>query len=1131
VGKTNAVKEKIGAYLSLREKGKSAIFLVPEQSNLQVERDITLTFGNQIGQVCEVLSFKRLCHRVFSQTGNLANLYIDKGAAKLIMGLAVKKVHSKLKTFDRAAATLTFLDDLMEAVAEWKSCEITPNALAKTAEEENDEGLKDKLSDLALLYSAYEEILKEGYLDPRDDIDRMCDKLVESRFLEGKTVFVDGFWSFSPQELRAMGKMMEVAQDVYITLPLSQKDYSLQYGVFSGPKRTYDKICRIAHELGVPVTTTQLSKSHRFQSEELKALEERLFSYRPEVYEKKAEHITLCTCENVFSEVEYASSQIMRLVRERGYAFSDFTIIARDLNTYGDVLKAVFSRCRIPLFISQRKNIITKPILLLVLSALETVQNRFGGDSLFRLMKTGMYTVTREEGDILENYAILWNIRGRAWEKDFGMHPDGFYKVFDEKAKERLNTINLIRKKAVDPLIGLTEELKGKHDAKSMCTVLYRFLLDCQVTEKIKELTDRLSLEGQLDLCAEYGQLWQVLMTALDQMAGILGSQKIELGEFCELLKLILSGYDIGIIPTSLDEVTVGSADQICPPQAKCVFLLGVNDGQFPKVEPRGGLLTEEERETLQKRGLSLSKTAQEKLFDEQFLMYSAVCAASQEVYFCCPRADMAGQGLEPSQIIWKLLGLFPHLNRTEETEITPLERIQSKEDAIHLAAQNYSMKNELVKEDGEYRALYRLLEEEESLKEWSISLAKAHSRKNLPKLSARLQKRLEAQAKYQSPSQIERFYSCRFAYFMQYMLRAKPRVPIYVSGAEIGIFVHAVLEDFFERLKESKTDPVSLSKEERDRLIKDIVARNIEKIFIGIDIASARFRYLFYRIARLITTVIDNMIEELSGSDFKPVEFELDIGGSGEGIASYTITTQEGFRIRVGGKVDKIDGYEKDGRLFIRVVDYKTGNRVFDYTDVLNGLNLQMLIYLFAVCKNGDKRYQKEIKPAGVLYLHVHEPVVALDKTATEEQVEKEVQKALKMNGLILNDTEIINAMEHDISKEAKFIPVTLSKSGEWGAYAISDKQFANLNSHIEKMIQKMGSQLYGGDIAINPYIRGGKTPCTYCDYKAACLFDLTNGHNKFRNIKKINRQEFFERIGGVEIGDEVDAEPGKSH
>lgn len=1131
-GKTNAIKEKIAARLTAQKKEKNAILLVPEQSNLQMEREMSLTFGNPIGEVCEVLSFTRLCHRVFTLTGNMAQMYIDKGAARLIMGLAVKKVQDQLLVFNRAAKNPKFLDDLMEAVTEWKSCEVSPTQLMESITAVDGEGLKNKLADLSLLYSAYEELLQKGYADPRDDIDRMCDKLTESRFLEEKTVYIDGFWSFSPQEMRAIGQMMGVCRDIYITLCVPSQDYDLQYGVFSGPKRTFDKICRMAGELSLPVEITKLEPCLRFRYEELNALEERLFSYHPDIYEKKAEHITLFTCENYFSEVEYAASQIKRLVREKGYGFSDFTVIARDLSTYGDVLEAVFSRCQIPLFVSRRKEIITKPILLLVLAALETVRDSFEGDSLFRLIKTGVYTITREEGDLLENYAILWNIRGRNWEKDFVMHPDGFYRKFDEKSQKKLEEINNIRRKVVEPLKRLGEELKNQSDAKGMCALLYRFLLDCRTPEKIKELTDRFLKEGQLDLCAEYGQLWDVFITVLDQMANIMGDSKLSLGEFYELFKLVLSGYDIGTIPTSLDEVTVGSADKICPPQAKCVILLGVNDGLFPKVEKSGGIFAEEERAALAKSGLALAKPARERLVDEQFLMYSAICAASEEVYFCCPRADMAGQRLEPSQIIWKLRAIFPHFTQVEETAMTPLERIHSKEDALHLAAESFSIKQKLMAKDEQYQALYQMMEQEEGLQDWNRRLHEAHSRKNMPKLHANLQNRLAAQAKYQSPSQIERFYSCRFAYFMQYMLRAKPRAAIYVSGAEIGIFVHAVLEDFFERLKEKNIEAKDLAKEESDQLIREIVALNIEKIFVGINVASARFRYLFYRITRLITVVIDNMMQELGSSDFKPIEFELDIGGSGEGIASYSIETKEGFTINVAGKVDKIDGYEKDGRLYIRVVDYKTGARVFDYTDILNGLNLQMLIYLFAVCKNGPKRYQKEIKPAGVLYLHVHEPIMKMDKTATDEQVEKEVQKVLKMNGVILNDNDVINAMEHDISGAAKFIPVSLSKSGDWGSYAISKEQFERLNRHVEDAVRKMGSLVFGGDISINPYLKGGgKNPCTYCDYKAACLFDISNGQNRFRSMKKVTRQGFFEGIGGEENGDELDSQPEKCY
>ena len=1123
--KTTFIKQEIGKLLSEKTQGKKAVLLVPEQSNLQMEKEMTEAFGNPIGRVCEVLSFNRLCHRVFSITGNTTNTYIDSGAQKLIMGLALKKVKEQLQIFGRAAEAPVFLDNLADAQSECKSAGVTAALLCDSALHAKSP-LKEKLSDLGLVFKAYEEILKQGYLDPRDDIDRMCENLQKSGFLQGKKIYIDGFWSFSAQQYRVIEQMLLAGCDVCMTLCLPSSQYTEAFGTFSGPQRTFETMQKMAKRAGQDIQITQMEEAHRFKNPELLAMEERLFSPSGEVYNEEAGHITLYTGENIFAEVEYVAGQIQRLVREQGYRYGDFVLIARDTAAYGDVLRAVFSKSRIPLYVSQREEIVTKPVLLLVLSALDTVCSRFEGDALFRLIKTGLYVLEREEGDILENYAIMWNVQGKKWRADFTMHPDGLNREFDDKSREKLKKINEMRERAMAPLLQLEKEIEAQKTAKSICGALYRFLVGAQIPQKIEALTTRLMEEGeQLALCAQYGQLWDILMNAIDQMAAIMGDAPMSPLEFNGLFSLVLSGYDVATIPTSLDEVTVGSADQICPPESKCVFLLGVNDGLFPKVRGAQGIFSEEERGQLDNLGVFMGKSTREKLFDEQFLMYSAVSIASNEVYFCCPRADMAGQALLMSQVAHTLLVLFPRLNRVEGSEIGIFDQMQSPDSIMRIAAENYYNRQHLMKKEEDYGVLYRLLESEEAFKSWNDRLTCASQKGNAPWLMLCLPENIGEKEKNLSPSKIEKFYSCHFAYYMQYLLRARVRRPIYVSGAEIGIFVHAVLEEFFQYLKDHAIADVAGQKEKRDALVQEMVTKNIMKIFRDVSIEAPRFQYLFKRLTNLLGGVIDNMLEEMSSSDFRPLEFEFDIGGEGEEPNSCHLTASDGIDVKITGKVDKIDAYEKDGRMFIRVVDYKTGAKYFDYTEVLNGLNLQMLVYLFAVCKKGEINWHKEAVPAGVLYLHVHEPVVAAEKNVTEEHLQGEIYKELRPSGLIINDTSIIEAMEHDIDGSARFIPVNITKSGGLGSYAVSPAQFACINRHVEETIKQMAALVHSGDIAINPYLKkNGQTPCTYCDFKPACLFDITDGSNGFRKMKNITREDFFKQIGGGDDGSAMD-------
>lgn len=1088
-GKTTALLKAIAAAGGERPQ----LLIVPEQHSHDMERRLCAIAGNQVSRFAEVLSFTRLASRVFSVVGGLAAPTLDAGGRLLLMYSALQSVCSRLKVYGRPSRRPEFLSGLIATVDELKSCQVTPAHLAAAGEDAlGSEG--DKLSDLALIYGAYEALTARQGADPRDRLTRLAEGLRESRWAAGMEVYIDGFTDFTPQERLVLTQLMGQAATLTVALTcdgLEENDGGV--GVFSPARRTARVLLRLAREHRISQEIEILNVPIRFRAPALAAVEERLFDVQPAPC-GDSRGLTLFEANTPYSELEWTAAEILRLVREEGYRFRDIAVAARSMEGYGGLIDVIFPRYGIPVFRAGMSDVLQKPVFSLVTSALAAVAGGYQYDDLFRYLKTGLTDLGDEDRDLLENYALKWDLKGSRWTQKaaWTMHPRGYGLSLTAEDEALLARLDAVRRRIVEPLEALRKN--PERTGRGQAIALYTFMEAVGLPKRLRERTAALQERGELALAQEYGQLWDILCAAMEQCAQLLGDSPLELEEFRRLFELILSQYDVGSIPASLDRVTAGEMPRLNQKECKVLFLVGADDSSIPQAAPSPGLLNDDDRSLLASYGLELAPTLADKLYREMTIVYETCALPGERLAVSWPALGSEGEERRSAFPVYKLRALFPDLRVTREAALDGSFRLAAPRPALELAGR-YRGAGEALKTLPPYAPRVERMEAARSLERGSLTR---------PTVDALYGARVPMSA-----SRMDKYKSCHFSYFMQYGLRAEPRRPAGFQAPEYGTFIHYVLEHVLQRPTEGR--------EELRALTREIVDRYVREELGGLENETPRFRYLFRRLLKSVYVVVENVTEELSRSDFKPVAFELGFG-AGKDLPPVEFT-QNGVTVSVSGFVDRVDGWERDGRLYLRVVDYKTGRKSFDLTDVWNGLGLQMLLYLFTLEREGGPLFDgREIVPAGVLYLPARDAVIAGSRTMTEEARCGAVDRELRRKGLVLDDPAVLEAMEHPGEEGVRFLPVKVSaKTGAVsGPALVSAERLGKLDKHIRRVLREIGSELAAGTVTADPFWKGPEqNACRYCDYAAACHFEPGHGTDQRRWLPKVKPEQFWEQVG----------------
>lgn len=1075
------------------------ILLVPEHASHQAEVDLCRACGPTASRHAEVLSFRRLGDRVLSITGGAAEVTLDAGGKLLTLQKALLEVLPSLTVYRRPSRKSAFLRQLLDLFDELRCYEVTPETLAETAGEMMG-ATRDKLADLSLIYGAYEARLCRPGLDRRDRMTKLCDHLEESGYIRGKDVYLDGFTYFTAQERRALLICLRQAKSVTITLlgePESREE------IFETSLKTVGQLRRLAEEAGCPVTVETLKRAGESALDHL----ERYFFGENVPFAGDSSPIRLRQADSAFSEVEQTAADILRLVAAGKCRFRDITVAARNMGDYEGVIETVFERYGIPAYLSRRSDLLEKPVLSLLTGLLAAIGNGYEYDDMFRWLKTGLAGLTAEECDRLENYVLKWEIHGQMWlrDVDWTENPDGYGAPWSEARQKTLAEINELRRRVRLPLLHLAEGMKTGETAEEKVNTLYSVMEELNLQNALEDQMRAQAEAGRLQDAEETAQLWEILCGVLDQFVEILGEEVMDLEEFTRLFRQVLTEYSVGTIPASLDQVSVSGIDRNDRHATRCLFLLGVNDHVLPDSGQGGGILNEDDREELAQRGVRLAPSGMEQMGIELQNLYAALAQPTELLTVSYPAADVSGAELRPAFVVGRIQELFP--GKKIEKEGTEKEyRLTAVRPALEAAGQSPG------------GTLWRYFAENPAFAERLTAMERA-AKLRRGSLSRRAVRVLYGDQISMSASRLERLRSCHFAYFMEYGLRAKPREAAAFDAPQIGTFLHFLLENVTRDVL-ARGGFAQVGEEELHALVRRYIDQYVEQELHNFQARNARFRYLFARLRNTAYAVIDQVAEELRHSDFVPLEFELSFGDGGA-LPAVTVSEVDA-ELRIGGKVDRVDGWVKDDKLYLRVVDYKSGKKAFDLSAVKMGLDIQMLLYLFTLQKEGKSHFGREIEPAGVLYLPARDEILSAERSITPEALQAEREKQLRRSGLLLAEPAVLQAMEHESLTEPHYLPLRVGRDGQLSGSIASAAQLGKLGRYVERVLHQITDEIRQGNIDADPCCRSEEdTFCQYCDWADACHFQDGRDSDHLRYILPVKPEEFWNTLEEEE-GDE---------
>jgi ATP-dependent helicase/nuclease subunit B len=1105
-GKTTAVQTMLAD--KVQAGGERLMLLVPEQASFASERAMLNLLGErQVGKV-EITSFKRLSDLVFRSVGGLAGRRLDEGGRRILMSLALEQVRDRLVLYRRGAESAELVNFMLTAYREFIMCRLSCSALLEAAERLEEGSLRQKLRETALILEAYEALVKRSFVEPMEELTRLSNVLETHPFFEGYTVFLDSFIGFTEQEWEVFAHILRQAEEVTLTLCADGYAQNQKSGLFAPVARTERRAIRIARENGIPVAApVLLNEPYRFCSKELRGLEEGLFRSERHRYEGPVCDTVLFCAENPYEEADFTAREIRSLVMERGYRYRDILVLARTDEEYGGILRAALEKYRIPCFMDRREEIDAKPLMNLLLTAFSIVNEGWRSDAVFRYLKTGLAGISYEDIAELENYALLWSIDGKRWLEPFTAHPEGFAKEMCEEDECKLQRIETLRRMVVQPLRRFKMRMKTP-TGKGLSEAAYRLLEELQADQQLRGLAGAFRQQGEEALADEQLRLWDILMLILDQTALVLGEHAISPERYAELLRLVINGSEIAYIPQGLDEVTFGCADRTRPEAPRAVFLLGVCEGEFPRTPVAAGVFSDAERRLLLAMGLPLHDALENLALEERFLAYRAVSAASERLYITWPAADAGGGAKTPSALVREVKRTLPQIVVQDAFLETPERNIWAERPAFEYMARHWRDCSSFSE------TLKRYFAGREDYRTRFKALSNAAESKPAVFSDPEQAVKLFGNRMRLSASQVEKFYLCRFQYFCRYGLGARERKPAAFDALEYGSLMHYILERFLA--VHGKEELAALQKNKVHEEIQALLEQYLQERLGGWQDKTARFRALFYRVAFVAETLVSHIARELAQSEFVPQDYELSIAETGE-IPPLTLALPGGGSVAVEGKVDRVDVMRRGGVAYVRVVDYKTGGKEFRLSDLLYGLNMQMVLYLAAIWKNGASRYGSVV-PAGVLYMPAGYPAVNASRGEMPEKVEAERMKKLRMNGLILEDEEVVRGMERDA--QGIFIPVKWKDGHAARTESVASlAQMGALCKRLERLVAGMAQALRRGEVQARP--AGGEyDACAWCPYHPICGHERGDPEFPVRKWDKeavLRELEAEQEIGGV--------------
>ncbi|WP_283693954.1 helicase-exonuclease AddAB subunit AddB [Clostridium perfringens] len=1139
----NQIKKKIN-----NSPTNKLILLVPEQFTFQTENKVLSAIGERYVLNAEVLSFKRLAHNVFNECGGATRTIMGDAGKSMLIFKVLEDLGDNMTVFKNASRQKGFIDIASKTITEFKKYNVNNEVLDLTINEIEDENLKMKMEELKDVFNEFNSRLHEGYVDEEDQLLLLNEKLDGCSLYDGAEIWIDEFSSFTPNQLSVIGKLLKRAKSVNITLSIDEVNSPKgESDLFVATKNTEKRLMNLIQEEGIAFNGyINLNEDipYRFkENKELSHIERQLYAYPFKQYRGKNNSLRLYRANNNYDEIEFVAKDILRLVREKQYRFKDISVICRDVDNYEKVVSAIFAEYEIPYYIDKKIDIASNPLIVFINSAVDIISKNWTYESMFKYLKTGLIKEFRGvEGaeliDELENYVLAYGIKGKKWMEEWVNYSSSILKEeeISEENKQRLERLNDIRETIVTPLDEFNKECKGKKTLKEFATILYEFLdSKLDIMDTLDKYVEYFKENDMAIEAKEYSEVRDIFIDVLEQAVDVLGNEVMDLNEFMKVLNIGLSQYEMGLIPVALDQVNIGDITRIKSRGTKALYIIGVNDGVLPSASKEEGILSDNDREILLEKGISLASDTRTKIFEEQFLVYTAFTIAEEYLVVTYPLADFEGKSQRPSIIVHRLKKILPNVK--EESEGFKLvddkyEKISAKIPTLNELMIAIRKNYDGAEIEDYWKYVYHWYLREPKWKERIEYVKKGLEYTNLENnISKEKAKKLYEDNKNKislSVSRLERYAQCPFAYYIQYGLKAKDRKIYEFTAPDLGSFMHEILDEFTNEIKEKDLKWSDLSKENCRNIINSLVDNQVKNNKSSILNSSKRYSYFTDRFKRILTKSVMVISEQMKRSDFEIYKNELAFGFSKD-VNSIKLDLPSGESFYLNGRIDRVDKLNLDGETYLRIIDYKTGSKKFDLNKFYNGLQMQLLVYLDALINNSENIVENQAMPGAILYFRIDDPILKSKGDLTEEEIKSEVLKELKLEGLLLDDVKVVKAMDNTLEPgtHSLIIPANMKKAGDLGKNKalITMEQFELLRKYVNEKMVEICQNMIEGKIDIEPCKENKNIVCDYCNYSHICQFDSSLEDNRYKVIPKKKDEEIWksinEKVGGEVNGD----------
>ncbi len=1079
----NEIKKRI-------DKQNKVYIVVPEQFSYSAEKNLLNTLEENSAINAEVLTLSRMADRVIADTIGNNSTHLSKIGKNMIIYEALENSKSQMKFLTNSDKNLELAFNL---ITELKKHKITESMLDNAKNKIDNQYLQYKIQDAENVYKLYQERIEENYIDESDCLNLLVEHIEEVDFFNNAVIYIDEFAGFTPIEYQIIEKLCTLVKEINVTICTDslEKVENIDDSIFYFNQITAEKLIEIAKRNGCYIEKIYLENSKKFRNNELKILEANMYSGNNYEYKDDTKNICLSVAQNPYAEIENIAEEILKLVRDTDYRFKDIAIISADIEMYSGIIKAIFEKFEIPVFIDENKDVNGNILMRFIISLLNIFTTNFSYESMFSYIKSGVLNLDENDIFLLENYVNKWGIRGNKWYKsDFS---------YEEK-NDVQDRINELRKSIVTPIVEFKESLTGIKTAQKITNELYQFITQNHIIDNILNTAQKLENTGKIDVAEEYRAGIKIFFDVLDEIYMIFGEEKMSFDKYNKILQIGISNSEFGRIPTSFDQVLFGDINRSKTKEIKILFLAGLNDGVIPRIIKDEGFLNDKDRDILKENNIELAKNSIEMIYENQFEIYKALSTPEDKLYLSYSITDSNSNALRPSILITQIKKIFPKLTEKNDMDLEQ-NLLTTKQDCLDKSIEKYKEFANGQEIEKKWKDVFLWYKKNESKR--IAKILKGKNFNNLPDvISTENIKKMYGNTLRSSVSRLEQYRRCPFSFHLKYGLKLKEPEEFKIRSIDTGNFMHEAIDEVFSKIEDKEINIKEISENELREIVKKIINEKLGTNRNYIFTSTPKFIVLTKRLKKVIFESINYIVKQLQNSKFELYGHELEFSEKSK-LKPMKLELNNGNQVIITGKIDRVDIAKSTDNTFVRIIDYKSSIQDIKLNKIISGIQIQLLTYLDEITE------QKNFDPAGILYFNLLDTIVKADKNLSDEEIKKQLSKKFKMKGLVVADVDIVKMMDTNLmpSTYSDTIPVYMDKEGNVSkskSSALDREKFEKLQKYTKNIISQIADEIFAGNIDIKPYYLEKKTQCEYCEYKSICNFSPKFKNNDYRYIPK---------------------------